>query len=136
MILGEQVYKLITKEMLTIGIPFYTDYVPAKTEYPFILARIMNINDIDLSFEHDYETIKVRFEIFSDDIDCNHHELFELGKLIQEKFDRSALEFVDTTNGKSLLCSVLINNSMANLDNETDFKAIMDFDFVCTRNIT
>ena len=137
MILGEQIYKLITQEMVKIGLTFYTDYIPQETTYPFTLIRIMNIKELALSFEHDYETIKVRFEIFSSSDTGNHHELFVLGKHIQQTFDRATLDFVDTTGGKNLLCSVLVNNSIVNEDiqQEGDFKAIMDFDFICTRNL-
>ena len=134
MINSEQVYRLIRNELVANSITAFSDYVPDETTYPFCMYEIVNLADSpDWAFEKDYESLTVRFNVYSDK--DNPLDAVTLAEQIETIFNRKKLEFVDTDDGKHLVCNYKIDDSITYLNEDTYWLVISDYEFVAQRNI-
>ena len=134
MILGEQLYKLVRNEMVKTNIRFYSDYIPDKTSYPFVMFEIDNQEAYpDTAFEKDYERLRVRFNIY--DNSDNPHVAIGIGEEIETIFDRTKLQFSDLTEGKWNVCNVKVNDDITYLNEDHFWLLRTDYEFVCQRDL-
>lgn len=137
MILSEQCYTVIRNALWDNGITAYSDEIPTETQYsPFVMYEITSLKELDnhpWAFDKDYEKLTIRFNIYSNK--NNPSDAIGIGEDIEGLFDRKKNTFVDGSDGKYLVCSYKINDSIGNLDNPKYWVAISDYEFVVQRDI-
>jgi len=134
MILGEQIYKIIRAELFDNAITAYSDYVPDETAYPFCMYEIVNMVDNPTwAFKQDYETLTVRFNVYGNK--DNPLEALEILEEIESIFNRTKKVFIDTDDGKYLICNYKVDDSVTYLNEDTYWLAISDYEFVAQRDI-
>lgn len=134
MILGEQIYKLICQQLLANSITAYSDYIPDETSYPFCMYEIIDMEDSpDWSFKKDYERLTVRFNIYGNK--DNPQDVVDLAEKIEKIFNRTKKTFIDTDNGKYLICNYKIDDKINILNDTLYWIASSDYQFIAQRNI-
>lgn len=132
--LAEQCFKIIRNELVTANITAYSDYIPDETQYPFVMYEIVDMsNSPDWAFEKDYEKLTVRFNIH--DNSFNPGKTVEIAETIEGIFDRTHLEFTDTTTGKHLICCYKVNDSIGYDNDEQYWITTGDYIFQAQRDI-
>jgi len=133
-IIAEQIYKVIRNSLVSLGVTAYSDYIPDEASYPFCMYEIVNLaNAPDWAFEKDYETLSVRFNVY-----CrkdNPLQGIEILEDIETLFNRTKNTFVDTDDGKYLICNYKTDDSVTYLNEDTFWLSISDYEFIAQRNI-
>ena len=133
MIISEQIYKLIRQELYNNSIIAYSDSIPTETSYaPFVMYEILDL-DPSYAFGKDYEANKVRFNIYANA--DNPKTATNIGEQIEDLFNRKNNTFIDGTDGKKLICSYKVNDSIDNLDPPKYWLVTGDYVFEGERNI-
>lgn len=134
MILAEQIYMLVRNELESLNIRAYSDYIPDGCKYPFVMYEILSIElDPDLAFNTDYERLTVRFNAY--DKSNNPSKLIEILEKIETNLNRTKKSFIDTTEGKYLVCNHKVNDNISYLDADYFWSAYSDYEFIAQRNI-
>lgn len=134
MILSEQVYKIIRNTLVTAGVTAYSDYIPDETSYPFCMYEILSMEPYpDWAFEKDYERLTVRFNIYGNE--DNPQDAINIAEQLEELFNRVKYTFVDTSDGKYLICNCKVDDSVGYLEEDTYWVVKSDYEFIAQRNI-
>jgi len=135
-ILAEQVYMIVRQELFNNNITAYSDHVPDETHPipPFVLYEITNLDLVpDWAFEKDYEKLRVRFNIYG--ARDNPMDAIDIAEEIEGLFNRVKNSFLDPTEGKYLICSYKVNDSVNIIDDPKYWLTVTDYDFECQRDI-
>lgn len=133
MILGEQVYMVVRQELFNNSITAYSDHVPEEITYlPFVMYEITNL-DPEFAFGKDYEGLTVRFNVYGNK--DNPMDVITIAEQIEGLFNRKHKQFIDLTEGKKLICSYKVNDTVNYLNDPTYWIAVTDYIFYCERNI-
>jgi len=97
------------------------------------IVSLKEFDDHPWAFNKDYEKLTIRFNIFCNANNAN--DAMDIGNDIEGLFDRKKHTFVDGTDGKYLICSYKVNDSVGNLDNPKYWVAISDYEFCAQRDI-
>ena len=125
---------LVRNNLVAAGITAYSDYIPDETSYPFCKYEIITMESYpDWSFEKDYEKLTVKFNIYGNN--DNPIDIVAIAEQIETIFDRTQNTFVDTSNGKYLVCNYKVDDSVTQEDDPKRWLAISEYDFVAQRNI-
>ena len=127
---------LIHQQLTILGINHHPYYGNDEIQYPFVVYSLPNVNLYpDNAFEYDYESIRVRFEIF--DEYPNIQNVITIMKQIEQVFDVTRPNFPATSNHMNIVKSSLSNNFIDTLNREGQnmfWRGTLDVVFIVERD--
>jgi len=126
---------LCHQQLAILNINHYPFYGVDESIYPFVVYSLPWLDMApDNAFDYDYETIRVRFEVF--DEYPNIQNVFTIMKQLEQVFDINRPNFPGSSNNMRIVKSSLLNNFIDTLNKEGRnmfWRGTADYSFVCER---